>query len=56
MTSTRSAPETTVPRESASAVVCGKRALRSALRKFQLHNEHDLFDKAYAYIRQYYAL
>lgn len=33
-----------------------KKALRRALMKFLLHNEQDLFDKAYAYIRQYYAL
>lgn len=33
-----------------------KKALRKALMKFQLHTDQDLFDKAYAYIRQYYAL
>ena len=33
-----------------------KKALRKALLKFQLHTDQDLFDKAYAYIRQYYAL
>lgn len=33
-----------------------KKALRRALMKFQLHGEQDLFDKAYAYIRQYYAI
>ncbi|WP_298665939.1 type I restriction endonuclease subunit R, partial [uncultured Methanofollis sp.] len=31
-----------------------KRALRGALRKYQLQNDQDLFDRAYEYIRQYY--
>lgn len=31
-----------------------KQALRSALRKYKLHTDQDLFDKAYGYIRQYY--
>ena len=31
-----------------------KRALRKTLMKYKLHKEADLFDKAYAYIRQYY--
>ena len=33
-----------------------KKALRKVLFKYKLQNEQDLFDKAYAYIRQYYAL
>lgn len=33
-----------------------KKALRKVLLKYKLQNEQDLFDKAYAYIRQYYAL
>ena len=32
------------------------KALRKALLKFKLHADQDLFDKAYAYIRQYYAM
>ena len=31
-----------------------KQALRRTLLKYQLHTEQDLFDRAYAYIRQYY--
>jgi type I restriction enzyme R subunit len=31
-----------------------QKALRLALRKFQLHTDQELFDKAYGYIRQYY--
>ncbi|QYZ78228.1 hypothetical protein E2N92_01680 [Methanofollis formosanus] len=31
-----------------------KRALRGALRKYQLQNDQDLFDRAYEYIRRYY--
>lgn len=31
-----------------------KQALRRALLKYRLHEDADLFDKAYAYIRQYY--
>jgi type I restriction enzyme R subunit len=31
-----------------------QKALRLALRKFQLHTDQELFDKAYSYIRQYY--
>jgi len=31
-----------------------KKALRGELRKYQLQNDQDLFDKAYDYIRQYY--
>ena len=31
-----------------------KQALRSALRKYKLHTDQDLFDKAYGYIREYY--
>lgn len=31
-----------------------KQALRRALLKYRLHEDGDLFDKAYAYIRQYY--
>ncbi|MDD3623052.1 MAG: DUF3387 domain-containing protein, partial [Methanofollis sp.] len=31
-----------------------KKALRGALRKYQLQNDQDLFDRAYEYIRQYY--
>jgi len=31
-----------------------QKALRQALRKFQLHTDQELFDKAYGYIRQYY--
>lgn len=33
-----------------------KKVLRKVLRKYKLQNEQDLFDRAYAYIRQYYAL
>lgn len=31
-----------------------QKALRLALKKFQLHTDQELFDKAYGYIRQYY--
>jgi type I restriction enzyme R subunit len=31
-----------------------KRALRKTLLKYQLYQEQDLFDRAYAYIAQYY--
>lgn len=31
-----------------------QRALRRTLLKYQLHKEQELFDRAYAYIRQYY--
>lgn len=31
-----------------------KRALRRCLLKYKLHNDGDLFDRAYGYIRQYY--
>lgn len=31
-----------------------QKALRKTLLKYQLHREQELFDKAYAYIRQYY--
>lgn len=31
-----------------------KQSLRSALQKYQLHKEQDLFDKAYGYIEEYY--
>lgn len=31
-----------------------KKALRKALFKYKLHQEEDLFEKAYGYIRQYY--
>ncbi len=31
-----------------------KKALRSTLLKYKLHKDHDLFDRAYEYIRQYY--
>jgi type I restriction enzyme R subunit len=31
-----------------------KKALRKCLLKFKLHSDADLFDRAYAYIRQYY--
>ncbi len=31
-----------------------KQALRKTLLKYQLHQDVDLFDKAYGYIRQYY--
>lgn len=31
-----------------------KKALRGALRKYQLQNDQELFDRAYEYIRQYY--
>lgn len=31
-----------------------QKALRAALRKFQLHTDQELFDKAYGYIREYY--
>jgi len=33
-----------------------KKALRRVLFKYKLQNEQDLFDRAYAYIRQYYAM
>lgn len=31
-----------------------KRALRKTLFKYQLHQDTELFEKAYSYIRQYY--
>ena len=31
-----------------------KQALRKTLFRYRLHQDHDLFDRAYAYIRQYY--
>ena len=31
-----------------------KRALRRSLLKFKLHQDADLFEKAYGYVRQYY--
>ncbi len=31
-----------------------KQSLRTALQKYQLHKEQDLFDKAYGYIEEYY--
>jgi len=31
-----------------------QKALRKTLLKYQLHREQELFDRAYAYIRQYY--
>ena len=31
-----------------------QKALRSSLRRFQLHTDQELFDKAYGYIREYY--
>lgn len=31
-----------------------KQALKRTLLKYKLHKEQDLFDRAYAYIRQYY--
>ena len=31
-----------------------KRALRKTLLKYQLHQDTELFEKAYSYIRQYY--
>ncbi|MEQ1749024.1 MAG: type I restriction endonuclease subunit R, partial [Prosthecobacter sp.] len=31
-----------------------QKALRMSLKRFQLHTDQDLFDKAYAYIREYY--
>ena len=31
-----------------------QKALRAALRKFQLHTDQELFDKSYGYIREYY--
>jgi type I restriction enzyme R subunit len=31
-----------------------KKALRQTLLKYQLHREQELFDRAYAYIKQYY--
>ena len=31
-----------------------QKALRSSLRRFQLHTDQELFEKAYGYIRQYY--
>jgi len=33
-----------------------KKALRSTLMKYKLHHDNDLFDRAYGYIRQYYAM
>jgi type I restriction enzyme R subunit len=31
-----------------------KQALRKTLLKYKLHQEQDLFDQAYEYIKQYY--
>ena len=31
-----------------------KQALRRTLLKYRLHTDQELFDRAYAYIRQYY--
>lgn len=31
-----------------------KKALRKALFKYRLHQDEELFEKAYSYIRQYY--
>jgi type I restriction enzyme R subunit len=31
-----------------------KKALRKALLKYQLHQDQELFDKAFGYVRQYY--
>jgi type I restriction enzyme R subunit len=31
-----------------------QKALRMAMKKYQLHKDQDLFDRAYAYIKQYY--
>jgi type I restriction enzyme R subunit len=31
-----------------------KKALRRTLMKYKLHKESELFDRAFAYIRQYY--
>lgn len=31
-----------------------QKELRRALLKYKLHTDQDLFDRAYAYIRQYY--
>ena len=31
-----------------------KKALRKSLLKYKLHKDQDLFDKAYAYIKEYY--
>lgn len=31
-----------------------QKALRQSLLKYQLHKDHDLFDRAYGYIREYY--
>jgi type I restriction enzyme R subunit len=31
-----------------------QQALRRTLLKYQLHKDHDLFDKAYKYIKEYY--
>ena len=31
-----------------------KRALRRTMLKYKLHHEQELFDRAYAYIKQYY--
>jgi type I restriction enzyme R subunit len=31
-----------------------QKALRSSLRRFQLHTDQELFDKAYGYVREYY--
>ena len=31
-----------------------KQALRQTLKKYQLHHEGDIFDRAYGYIKQYY--
>jgi type I restriction enzyme R subunit len=31
-----------------------KKSLRKSLLKYQLHQEQELFDKAYGYVKQYY--
>jgi type I restriction enzyme R subunit len=31
-----------------------KKALRKTLLKYQLHEDQDLFDRAYGYVREYY--
>ncbi len=33
-----------------------KKALRKTLFKYQLHSDTDLFERAYEYIREYYAI
>jgi len=34
--------------------IAGERKVQKALRKYQLHREQELFDRAYAYIKEYY--